>query len=267
MQFLAITQRTAHNGSSVLVGPLQCLHPPDLFFSLFSFHLRARQQELCAGSKAQHGSVVHNARDATQHHTTMRIITIHILFSVGKVPSLDNLVIITQMLKGRVRVHIRKSAIEHCDAHALAVNSSLLELLALHQGHLFHARIQCAGLRKNRCLRGARFGGNLLHTGHKRQLPHQGNLLLRSGHRHRIEPARLTNIFGGGRIHSILIFLIYRIICNIIQVSMVHLITLNGLGVKIGVRIKCGVVLVGEKHPIHVLRLGEAEESAENDCE
>ena len=163
-------------------------------------------------------------------------------------------------------VHIRESAIKHRNAHALAVDASLLELLALHQGHLLHRRIQSACLFGYRRLCEFRLFGNLLHAGHEGETLHYGNLVFRSSHRHRVEPARLANIFGSGRIHGILIFLIHRIVCNIVQIRMVHLITLNGLGVKIGVRIKCGAVLVGEKHPIHVLRLGKTEKCEENDC-
>ena len=248
----SVSERAVHDVGAVLVGPLKCLHPPDLLFLGFGGHLGAGQQELRVGSHTEMPVPIHDARNAAQHHTAVRIGLIHILFLLHEVPGLDNLLVVTQMLERRVRVHIRETSVEHRDAHALAGDAVLLELFPMMDADLLGGVI--AGLTFVDGVFGQfHVAGNQLNTSHKRKLLNDGNLFLRSHHTGRIEPPRRANQLLTGSLHLRSIVVVHRIVGDIIQVRTALRITLNGLTVKVLVWVEGGVLLVCEKHPITVL--------------
>ena len=88
-----------------------------------------------------------------------------------------------------------------------------------------------------------------MHTGHERQLCNQSSVVVGSHDAHGIEPARLAEDLGGVGVDHSHIRVVQRVVADVVEVGTALLVTLDSLGVKVGVGVELGIVFVGEEHP------------------
>ena len=81
------------------------------------------------------------------------------------------------------------------------------------------------------------------------------NLFGRSHDGSGVEPAALPHPFGGKGVDLLHIALIQRVVTNIVEVSLIDLVSFDSLGIEITVRVKGRASLVGQHYPVAPLRM------------
>ena len=240
------------------VGPFGTLCPPNLFFKGFRVDFGAGQKELSTCSETEFLTFFIYASDAAQHHGAVGAPAVDVLFLVGEVVSLDNLVVVAQMLESGVGVHLREATIHDANAQALAIDALINEMLSAKTLHLVSKDVywfvviehiaKFVLLRSIERCHGA-IGDDFLNASHERQLCNQGGIIVSGLNAHGIEPTRLAKNLVGVGANRVDIAVIQRIVADVVQVGATLLITRDGLGIKIGIRIELGFIFVGEENP------------------
>ena len=156
------------------------------------------------------------------------------------------------MLERGVGVHIRETGVEYRHTHALAADVVLLEQFPVVDSDLLRGE-------RNPVFGDLLFGnfhiaGNQLDARHKGELPDDGDLLFRGHHAGRVEPPRRAHQLLADGLHLRGIVAVHGIVGDVIEVRTTLRVTLNGLRIKVLIRIELRVLLVREEHPIAVLR-------------
>ena len=263
MAFLAIAEGGGDDIGAVLVGPFHCHLPPDLLLEGLGVDLSACQEELGASGEAK-VLVAHAASDATEGHGAVGVPAVDILLLVGKVPGLENLVVVAQVAEGVVSVDLREAAVEDSDADATTIDTLVAESLASHADKL--------------CLEGAIDGGivgktgnlgiggylhsitfNHLDTKNIGQSLDGGNLLGSSDDTQGVHPARGTDFLGSEGADTLLISCTDGVVGNVVEVGAALTVALDGLGIEVAVGVESGTLLVGKKDPVGLLGLRRTE--------
>ena len=84
----------------------------------------------------------------------------------------------------------------------------------------------------------------------ERQLLDAAHLFRRGHDGNGVEPTGGAHLLGSDGANLRHVAAVEGIVAHIVEVGATLTVTLNGFGIKIGVRVECGALLVGEEHPV-----------------
>ena len=151
------------------------------------------------------------------------------------------------MLESGVFVDFRETAIHHANAQTFSVDAFVEEILSAKALQLigeYVVVVVCNFLEISLNAGYRPIGDDFLHPSHERQPRNQGGIVVGSLNTQGIEPARLAENLCRIGVYCVHIVVVQRVVADVVKVGAVTLVTLDGFGIEIRIRVDLGIATV-----------------------